>query len=225
MGWDWVNASFVQPNLTATYTVDPGMKVYFYKLYGSVQAIIAMKYPGQPILRPGGGYDFSNLNPGDGGATFLSFLLDDVGQAGGGDDIDFVSFLCNPYGIKETEEEEYRTRYTNPLGVLTAKHFSDKITGSGTIDIVHDELSNEINVMYDAELGIGSISLGDGGFTISVGIQNNIEIGLNQNGIMVGYSSRRNGIVSGTEYSWRPSPLWYFIATVPIQITHPTFVY
>ena len=87
VGWEWGYYSFVQPNLTATYTVDPGMKVYFYKLYGSVQAIIAMKYPGHPILQPGGGYDFSNLNPGDGGATFLSFLLDDVGQAGGGSDI------------------------------------------------------------------------------------------------------------------------------------------
>ena len=95
VGWDWVNASFVQPNLTATYTVDPGMKVYFYKLYGSVQAIIAMKYPGQPILQPGGGYDFSNLNPGDGGATFLSFLLDDVGQAGGGDDFSLVGMYLH----------------------------------------------------------------------------------------------------------------------------------
>ncbi len=212
VGWNYVFNNFVQPN--AVNFTGPVFKI----TSQGIDIPFIDTYQG-------------GLEIGDKWITWQDLVNYSSPGAGSGDqtpwweDNDFASFFYNPYGIKETEQNEYRTRYANPIGVLTVRHFTDKITGSGTINIVHDELSNEINVLYDAELGIGSISLGDSGFTISVGIRNNVEIGLNQNGIMVGYSSHRNGIISGTEYSWRPSALWYFLATAPVQIANPTFVY
>ena len=152
------------------------------------------------------------------------------GGFGGGGGLNWFSNnfrfdFSNSFGFKTTELYEYRSRIVNPLGVTTVRHFSNTSIGNGTINIIHNVLSGEIYSAFDYSFGLGSVSFDTKGFSISIGIRNNLEIGINQDGFMIGYSSKRNGVISGTDYSWRPSTLWYIMATSPYKIINPILVY
>ena len=211
----------------------PGIQTHIYVFFGKIYVVISDGPPGEIYGSEEKGFytsDPSKTAVSTGEASVTGKAGNGgVGTAEGGGpnwfSNNFRFDFSNSFGFEVTELYEYKGKIVNPLGMTTVRHFSHTSFGNGTINIIHNALSGEIYPAFDYSFGLGSVSFDTKGFSISIGVRNNLDVGINQDGFMIGYSSKRNGVISGTDYSWRPSNLWYIMATSPYKFVNPILVY
>jgi len=123
----------------------------------------------------------------------------------------------NLYGVKHTHREEINTQITNPLGVLTVNRYSQTSFGDGVLNItqIGSKTGNNTEPSINQSVAGVSITLAPSSLSLAVGLKNTINIGVNTNGVMFGYSIKSGKLTSGTQYSWKPGPL-FKMALAPV---------
>jgi|GEM_PF-3107062 len=123
--------------------------------------------------------------------------------------------FSNSNNIRVLVRNERKYSIDRPFGTMTVTDFDMTSRGDGILTFTYNNPSQAPSIGTNTSLGIISVFIGDGKILVSAGIRHNFDFGLSNEGLIFGGSSKTNGVVFGTHYSWTPSQLWLNFAPAP----------